>query len=277
MNAFVKDVPVTLSLQLTDPLVLAGVVVGAMLPYLFGAFTMLSVRKAADAIIVEVQDQFANIPGLLEGKEGVKPDTKKCVDNCTIASVKEMILPGLIAVMMPPCVGLLVGANALGGMLVGSISSGFMLAVMMSNAGGAWDNAKKFMEIVQQAKAEGQPASMVDQYKATVVGDTVGDPFKDTSGPALNILIKLMSMVSLVIAPLLGKEDWNTVGFGFIPLVLMIIVSYVCYKLYWQGFDDKIAAQHEALEQINTKPAATEATEEKKSGEAVELLATAAN
>jgi len=263
--------------DIADPIVLGGILIGAVLPFVFAALTMLSVRKAAEEIILEVRRQFRSTPELLNPESDLDPDYEKCIRISTQASVKEMILPGALAILMPVTIGFLVGSRCLAGLLTGSIASGFMLAVMMSNAGGAWDNAKKFMEIVQQAKAEGQPASMVDQYKATVVGDTVGDPFKDTSGPALNILIKLMSMVSLVIAPLLGKEDWNTVGFGFIPLVLMIIVSYVCYKLYWQGFDDKIAAQHEALEQINTKPAATEATEEKKSGEAVELLATAAN
>ena len=183
MNAFATDVPVEIALNLEDPLVLAGVILGAMLPYLFGAFTMLSVRKAADAIIVEVQDQFRNIPGLLAGEPGVKPNTKRCVDRCTISSVREMILPGLVAVMMPPSVGLLVGANCLGGMLVGSISSGFMLAVMMSNAGGAWDNAKKYIENEKPTIGGEKIVKKSETHKACVVGDTVGDPFRTRRAP----------------------------------------------------------------------------------------------
>merc|ERR1712194_307856 len=136
--------------------------------------------------------------------------------------------------------------GCLAGALTGSIASGFMLAVMMSNAGGAWDNAKKYMEIALKAKK-------TEQHKATVVGDTVGDPFKDTSGPALNILIKLMSMVSLVIAPILTREDWGSFAFGFIPLGVMIIVSIVTYKLFWAGFEEKATAKHAAIDAIKAE------------------------
>ena len=232
MNAFVSDVPVALSLRLTDPLVLAGVVLGAMLPYLFGAFTMLSVRKAADAIIVEVQDQFQNIPGLLAGEPGVKPNTKRCVDRCTMSSVREMILPGLVAVMMPPSIGLLIGANALGGMLIGAISSGFMLAVMMSNAGGAWDNSKKYIENEQPTINGEKIVKKSETHKACVVGDTVGDPFKDTSGPSLNILIKLMSVMSLTLAPIF-RGDWTTWWEGVVCTAVMLVLVIIAYYYVW--------------------------------------------
>ena len=158
MNAFVKNVPfgcgegveskfcLAENMLLTDPYALSGIILGAMLPFLFAALTMLSVRKAAGAIIVEVQRQFRTIPGLLEGKEGVVCDHMACVESCTKSSINEMLLPGIIAVFTPISIGLLVGAKCLGGLLAGSIASGFMLAVMMSNAGGAWDNCKKYIE-----------------------------------------------------------------------------------------------------------------------------------
>jgi len=216
-----------LILDVTNPLVLAGVIFGAMLPYLFGALTMLSVRKAAGSIIVEVQRQFREIDGLLAGKAGVKCETEKCVSLCTAASVREMILPGAIAVLSPICIGFLIGAEALGGMLAGAISSGFMLAVMMSNAGGAWDNAKKYIE---NEKAFGGKKS--DTHKACVVGDTVGDPFKDTSGPSLNILIKLMSIFSLVLAPVFSVE-WDT---WWVGLIISIVTVGICYLAYWYAW-----------------------------------------
>mmetsp|Transcript_8271 Transcript_8271/g.32958 ORF Transcript_8271/g.32958 Transcript_8271/m.32958 type:complete len:776 (-) Transcript_8271:1606-3933(-) len=236
MNAFVKDVPYTVgtndralgsALTLTDPYVLSGVIFGAMLPFLFAALTMLSVRKAAGAIIVEVQRQFRDIPGLLEGKEGVVCDHMACVTMCTKASVDEMLIPGILAVMTPISVGLLVGAKCLGGLLAGSISSGFMLAVMMSNAGGAWDNSKKYIE---NEKVYGGKKS--DTHKACVVGDTVGDPFKDTSGPALNILIKLMTIFSLTMAPVF-RSDWKTYWYGLIVLAVEIIFVGAAYHYVW--------------------------------------------
>ena len=226
MSAYAKNTGVPggqLDMDLTNPLVLAGVLFGAMLPFLFAALTMLSVRKAAGSIIVEVQRQFRTIEGLLEGKEGVECDSTACVALCTKASVNEMILPGLIAILSPIWVGLLVGARCLGGMLIGSISSGFVLAVMMSNAGGAWDNSKKYIE---NEKVFGGKKS--ETHKACVVGDTVGDPFKDTSGPALNILIKLMSIFSLTLAPVF-KDDWETWWYGLIVLAVKCILIALTY------------------------------------------------
>lgn len=212
--------------------VLAACIYGAMLPYIFGALTMLAVGRSAAEMIQEVRRQFATMPGLLEGK--VKPDCVKCVAISTEASIREMIIPGVLAVAAPLFIGFLLNAESLAGMLVGAITSGFMLAVFMSNAGGAWDNAKKYVEakglyrnysqkpeLIQKrgrdGKFDGKPCSVEnggefiipervcikksDWHAATVVGDTIGDPFKDTSGPSLNILIKLMTMISLVFAP----------------------------------------------------------------------------
>ncbi len=167
------------------------------MPFFIGALTMNSVGKAAFEMVKEIRRQFKDIPGLLEGKKGVKPDVARCVDISTTAALKEMILPGVVAVISPVAVGLILGPSALGGMLVGALLTGVLLALMMSNSGGAWDNAKK---LVEKGEYGGKGS---DSHKAAVVGDTVGDPFKDTSGPSMNILIKLMSIVSLVIAPLL--------------------------------------------------------------------------
>lgn len=220
-----------LPLNLTEPVVLSGVIVGAMLPFLFAALTMLSVRKAADSIIVEVQRQFAEIPGLLEGREGVECDSSRCVALCTTASVKEMILPGVIAVLSPVTVGFLIGAKALGGLLIGSISSGFVLAVMMANAGGAWDNSKKYVE--NEGKYGGKKS---ETHKACVVGDTIGDPFKDTSGPSLNILIKLMSVFSLLLAPVFDDDEWHrTWWYGLILLFIMVVLCIVAWMWVWRS------------------------------------------
>ncbi len=183
------------SIILTDPKVVIGLLIGASIPFLISALTMSAVGKAAFAIVEEVRRQFREIPGLLEGK--AKPDTARCVGISTTSALQQMILPGLVAVLTPVVVGIVLGASALGGLLAGALASGVMLALMMANGGGAWDNAKKFIE----AGHFGGKGS--DAHKAAVVGDTVGDPFKDTSGPSMNILIKLMSIVSLVIAPLL--------------------------------------------------------------------------
>ena len=185
------------SINILDSNVTIGLLIGGMLPFLFSAFTMESVSKAAYSMIEEVRRQFRTIPGLLEGK--AKPDYTKCVAISTQASLKEMILPGIMAVLAPIAVGLLLGVEALGGLLAGSLVTGVLMAIFMSNAGGAWDNAKKYIE-------EGHHGGKgSDAHKAAVVGDTVGDPFKDTSGPSINILIKLMTIVSLVFAPLFVK------------------------------------------------------------------------
>ncbi|MGD9809047.1 MAG: sodium-translocating pyrophosphatase [Deferribacterales bacterium] len=187
------------TIDITTPTVVIGLFIGGFLPFLVGALTMTSVGKAAEQMVEEIRRQFREIPGLLEGKPGAKPDPKTCVDISTGAALKEMILPGVIAVLAPVVVGFLLGKEALGGMLAGATVTGVLLALLMANAGGAWDNAKKAVE-----KGDwGSAGKGSDQHKATVTGDTVGDPFKDTSGPAMNILIKLMSIVSLIIAPLI--------------------------------------------------------------------------
>ena len=184
---------------LTDPMVVIGLFIGGVLPFFIGALTMTAVGKAAEQMVEEIRRQFREIPGLLEGKEGVKPDAARCVSISTASALKQMILPGVTALVAPVVVGFALGAAALGGMLAGATVTGVLLALMMSNSGGAWDNAKKDIE---QGKVEGETKG-TEAHKAAVVGDTVGDPFKDTSGPSMNILIKLMAVVSLVIAPLL--------------------------------------------------------------------------
>lgn len=181
-------------LSITNPSVLVGLFVGAMLPFLFASFTMDAVGRAAQSIVVEVRRQFREIIGLMDGK--AEPDYASCVDICTRSAQKEMILPAILAVVAPIVVGLILGVNGVAGMLAGATVCGFILAVMMANSGGAWDNAKKYIE----GGAHGGKGS--DAHKAAVVGDTVGDPFKDTSGPSINILIKLLSMVSIVFASL---------------------------------------------------------------------------
>jgi K(+)-stimulated pyrophosphate-energized sodium pump len=199
MAAYVEAVRINnpdMRLDLLDPTMLPGMLVGAVLPFVFSALTMTAVGKAAYEIVLEVRRQFREIPGLMEGR--ARPDYKTCVGISTESALREMVLPGAIAVVAPLLVGYVLGAEALAGMLVGAIVSGFMLAVMMANAGGAWDNAKKWIE----TGAMGGKGS--DAHKAAVVGDTVGDPFKDTSGPSLNILIKLMSIVALVFATTFG-------------------------------------------------------------------------
>jgi K(+)-stimulated pyrophosphate-energized sodium pump len=179
------------NLSITEPNVVIGLLIGGMLPFLFGAMTMEAVGRAAFAMIEEVRRQFREIPGILEGT--AKPDYAACVSISTQGAIKEMILPGLLALAAPVAVGLY-SVQMLGGLLAGSLVCGVMMAIFMANAGGAWDNAKKFIE------KEGVKGS--DAHKAAVVGDTVGDPFKDTSGPSLNILLKLMSVISLLLLPL---------------------------------------------------------------------------
>jgi K(+)-stimulated pyrophosphate-energized sodium pump len=182
-------------LNLVDPMVVIGLFIGGVMPFFVGAQTMTAVGRAAQGMVEEVRRQFREIPGLLEGKEGVKPDSARCVDISTTAALKEMIIPGVASVLLPVIVGKFFGVKALGGLLAGATVTGVMMALFMANAGGAWDNAKKAIE----GGLHGGKGS--DTHKAAVVGDTVGDPFKDTSGPAMNILIKLMSVVSLVLAP----------------------------------------------------------------------------
>ena len=180
-------------IDLVDPIVVIGLFLGGMLPFFVAALTMTAVGRAAQGMVEEVRRQFREIPGIMEGT--AKPDSARCIDISTRAALREMILPGITAVLAPVIVGRFLGVAALGGMLAGATVTGVLMALFMANSGGAWDNAKKYIE----GGAYGGKGS--DPHKAAVVGDTVGDPFKDTSGPSLNILIKLMSVVSLVLAP----------------------------------------------------------------------------
>jgi K(+)-stimulated pyrophosphate-energized sodium pump len=191
--AFKTTVGLTI-LDLSNPQVMGGLFIGAMMPFLFSSMAMSAVGRAAFQMIEEVRRQFREIPGLLEGT--ATADHAKCVDISTKAAIREMVGPGLMAVIVPVAVGFY-SVEALGGLLAGVTSSGVMMAIFMANAGGAWDNAKKYIE----GGAHGGKGS--EDHKAAVVGDTVGDPFKDTAGPSLNILIKLMSVVALVVAPFL--------------------------------------------------------------------------
>jgi K(+)-stimulated pyrophosphate-energized sodium pump len=184
-----------LSIELTDPFVIIGVVIGAMMPFFFGAMTMGAVSRAANKMIVEIRRQFREIKGLLAGEEGVEPDTEACVTISTNAALREMLLPGILAVLIPVVLGIL-DVNILAGFLVGVLACGFLMSVYMANAGGAWDNAKKYIE----TGVHGGKGS--EAHKAAVVGDTIGDPYKDTSGPSINILIKVVTVVSLVFVPL---------------------------------------------------------------------------
>ena len=198
ISAFVQTVRLRIpefDLQITQPLVLIGLFVGGLLPFLFSALTMTAVGQAASEMVEEIRRQFREIPGLREGK--ADPDTGRCMTIATNAALRRMIAPGLLAVLVPPVVGFGLGPYALGGVIGGALLSGVLLALLMANAGGAWDNAKKYVEKGNL----GGKGSMV--HNACIVGDTVGDPFKDTSGPSLNILIKLMAIVSLVLAPFL--------------------------------------------------------------------------
>ncbi len=184
-------------INLLQPQILVGLIIGAMLPFLFSALTMQAVGRAAQGIVDEVRRQFREIPGLMEGT--AQPDSARCVDISTRSALREMILPGVMAVVAPIATGFILGEAALGGLLIGAVSSGFMLAIMMASAGGSWDNAKKYVEL---GNFGGKGS---DAHKAAVEGDVVGDPFKDTSGPSLNILLKLMAIVSLVFAPVFLK------------------------------------------------------------------------
>jgi K(+)-stimulated pyrophosphate-energized sodium pump len=181
-------------IDLTSNRVVIGLFIGGLMPFLVASLTMTAVGKAAFRMVEEVRRQFREITGLMEGK--AKPDSNRCVDIATRGALVQMVAPGLSAILVPVLIGTILGKEALGGFLAGATLCGVVLALMMANAGGAWDNAKKYIE----AGAHGGKGS--DAHKAAVVGDTVGDPFKDTSGPSMNILIKLMAMVSLVLAPL---------------------------------------------------------------------------
>jgi K(+)-stimulated pyrophosphate-energized sodium pump len=185
------------ALDLLDPMVVIGLFIGGCIPFFIAATTMTAVGRAAEGMVAEVRRQFREIPGLLAGTAA--PDSARCVDISTRAALREMIVPGVTAVLAPVIVGKFLGTHALGGMLAGATLTGVMLALFMANAGGAWDNAKKLIESGLHG-GKGSPA-----HQAAVVGDTVGDPFKDTAGPAMNILIKLMSVVSLVLAPWLVR------------------------------------------------------------------------
>ncbi|WP_244834894.1 sodium-translocating pyrophosphatase [Clostridium sp. BJN0001] len=191
-------------INLLNPLTLVGILIGGMLPFLFGALTMQAVGKAAAQMVEEVRRQFKEKKGILEGKE--KPDYSKCVSISTNAALRKMILPGILAILVPICTGLLLGTEALAGLIGGGVVTGVLLAIMMANAGGAWDNAKKYIETGVNGGKGSEP------HKAAVVGDTVGDPFKDTSGPSMNILIKLMTIVSVVFAPIIAKYGGMLLG-----------------------------------------------------------------
>ncbi|HVG94580.1 MAG TPA: sodium/proton-translocating pyrophosphatase, partial [Planctomycetota bacterium] len=185
------------SFDLSRSKVLAGALIGGVIPFLFSAYALNAVGRAAQSVIKEVQRQFREIPGLREGRPDARPEYAKCVDITTQGALREMVKPSLMAVFVPILVGCVMGPSALGGLLAGSLISGVPLAIMLANAGGAWDNAKKHIE-----KSGGKGTQ---RHKAAVVGDTVGDPFKDTAGPTINILLKLMAVISLVLAPLIVK------------------------------------------------------------------------
>jgi len=310
------------TVSIASPLVLSGVLIGATLPFVFAALTMLSVGKSAEAIIFVVRDEFQKYPmlkthllndeakeagftgppvyqedqsvakdGAHHGKhkagETIVPDYERCIAIATTAAIKEMVIPGALAVFMPVIIGFILSSKGLAGCLIGSLSSGFMLAVAMSNAGGAWDNAKKY------AKQLGLNKTSKEHFDATVVGDTVGDPFKDTSGPALNILIKLMSVISLVIAPALKAWQLDTtvtpneiiewepksVGVGVGILIVMLIVCYAIQRYIDYGYgvkrkeveaslaEQKEKAEAKAKAAYNANPSAFDALKALKAAE----------
>jgi K(+)-stimulated pyrophosphate-energized sodium pump len=191
-------------IDIRNPRVVIGLFLGGALPFLFAAITMRAVGRAAFKMVEEVRRQFREIPGLMEGK--AKPDSARCVDISTRGALREMVVPGVLAVLSPAVIGVLLGPEALGGLLAGATVTGVLLAIMMANGGGAWDNAKKWIE---EGNLGGKGS---DAHKAAVVGDTVGDPFKDTSGPSMNILIKLMSVVSLVFGVVLKGLHFKIFG-----------------------------------------------------------------
>ena len=199
------NIAVDTTFDLMNPLVLIGVFVGGCLPFVFAALTMSSVGRAARSVVIEVRRQFKEIIGLMDGN--ADPDYASCVDLCTKASLREMVLPTVVAVAVPVIVGMILGPQGVVGMLGGATVTGFLMAIFMSNSGGAWDNAKKHIESGVHGGKGSEP------HKAAVVGDTVGDPFKDTAGPSINILIKLLSMVSIVFAALVLKFNLPSLFF----------------------------------------------------------------
>jgi K(+)-stimulated pyrophosphate-energized sodium pump len=201
-GAHIKDFVAAYDLSVFNPLMLGGIFIGAMMAFLFSSLSMKAVGRAAGKMVDEVRRQFREIPGIMEGTG--KPDYARCVEISTKGAQREMMLPSLIAIAVPLAIGLTLGVAGVVGLLVGGMTAGFTLASMLNNSGGAWDNAKKFIEKGNYGGKGG------DSHKAGVVGDTVGDPFKDTSGPSLNILIKLMSMVSVVMAGL--TVTWSIMG-----------------------------------------------------------------
>jgi H(+)-translocating pyrophosphatase len=239
--------------------VVPGILFGTMMPFIFSALTMLAVGKSAQSIIVEVRRQFREIPGLLEGKEGVVADNKTCVAIATKAALREMVMPGFIALVVPFIVGIGFGPWALAGLLMGAIASGFLLAVMMANAGGAWDNAKKYVE----SGSSGLGGKGTPLHAAVVTGDTVGDPFKDTSGPALNILIKLTSVVALVMAPAFTMQFTRDNWWVAIIVFVVATVAAIAWRFYLKRTDPKIdflaeqgGAAHKSVEMsAKKKPA----------------------
>jgi H(+)-translocating pyrophosphatase len=230
LNAFAQATDVS-DVNLLDPAVLPGILIGALLPFVFASLTMLSVGKAAEAIMYECRLQFNE----MHANPDLKVDPAKCIAISTQASLVEMVAPGTLAVFSPMIIGCILGVQGLMGLLAGAISAGFLLAVTMSNAGGAWDNSKKFVE------AKG--LKNTKDHEAVVIGDTVGDPFKDTSGPALNILIKLMSVVSLVMAPLFKETPWDETG--IIVGVILIVIVGIFLTVFSMKFSEGVFTQEE--------------------------------
>uniref|UniRef100_A0A2P2HYL2 H(+)-exporting diphosphatase n=1 Tax=Hirondellea gigas TaxID=1518452 RepID=A0A2P2HYL2_9CRUS len=250
LSSFAKEANVT-DVKILDANVLAGAIFGACLPYVFAAMTMMAVARSAGVIIQEVRRQFAEIEGLLEGT--AEADFIRCVDISTRSSLIEMVTPGLLAIVAPIFIGFLLGPGGLLGMLVGGIISGFVLAVSMANSGGAWDNAKKFIEAEGLGSKEDNKAKGSDLHKAAIVGDTVGDPFKDTSGPSLNILIKLMSIISLVFASVF--KDRKAFEYWWVALIIgVVFLTFVVVFTLWM--------RRSGMGKINFEPTAEVAVKE---------------
>jgi inorganic pyrophosphatase len=200
------------SIQVIDALVFSGLLIGAMLPYAFSALTMKAVGRAALEMVVEIRQQLKDNPRIRTGE--VAPDYERCISISTTASLKEMIAPGCLVILTPICIGLLFGPRAIAGLLPGALVSGVQMAISSSNTGGAWDNAKKFIEAEKLTENGIVKGKGSDEHKAAVIGDTVGDPLKDTSGPSLNILIKLSAILSLVFTPFMQKTGWLVCPLG---------------------------------------------------------------
>jgi len=248
MNAFGTAAGIEV-VNLMEPEVLCGVLVGALCPFVFAALTMLSVGKAAEAIMYECRRQLNE-----QYFHGKPLDSQECVRISTEASLREMVAPGVIAVFVPVIFGWFLGTSGLMGLLAGSISSGFLLAVTMSNAGGAWDNDKKYIESIGQKHT--------DMHAAAVTGDTVGDPFKDTSGPALNILIKLMSVVSLLLAPLFSDGAWQDNKWIYGLIVMIVVAIFLYFFLKYTNSGEEFGRK--AINEASTKRKAAKAKEETK-------------